>query len=276
MIRQIAILFIVFCLFSLGCSIHPDQNRIPEGYSKLTVAVDESPNFYLDKVLVINESSELKPIQKYDTIRKEFVYVFDSLRNDKYEMRLTSLLNKSLNFPLTLVKDTVITIHKSKFQNFDTAASAISLLSDLQSTDTLCIAYKSRGCFHNYSNKTLIYKTKNGFTAEFSSDTSHDMMFQQILTIKRQLPMSFIDTLKKLEIGCMEGLSRQREIKKRRDKGLSKAKNAIDSMKAYIGYWSTTSSAIYLNKGNKVFELTSEDIIEIPYYYRFMRALELE
>jgi hypothetical protein len=171
----------------------------------------------------------------------------------------------------------VIVISKSQFQNFDTVGNARNLLSDLQDTDTLCIAYASIGCFHNYSNKTLIYKTQNGFTAEFTTDTSHDSKTQQIVSIKRQLPTSFADTLKKLELSCLEGFSKQQEIKMRCDKELSKARDAMDSMRATMWlYSSTTSSVIYLNKGNKVFELTNNGINEIPFYFGFMNALELE
>lgn len=191
-----------------------DKKRIPEGYSKLTVVVDDSSNFYLDKVIVKDDSSLFKLSKDYDTIRKTLVYVYDSLRNNEYEITLASLLNRSLKIPFTLVKDTVIIIEKSQLQNFDTVGNASNLLSDLRNTDTLCIAYASRGCFHNYNNKTLIYKNQNGYTAEFTTDTSHNSKSQQIVSIKRQLPTSFLDTLRKLELGCMEGFSKQQEIKK--------------------------------------------------------------
>jgi hypothetical protein len=254
-----------------------DKKHIAQGYSKLTVVVDDSSNFYLDKVLVKNDSTEFKLSKDYDTIRKTLVYVYDSLRNNEYEITLASLLNRSFKIPLTLIEDTVIFINKSQLQNFDTLTNANNLLSDLQYTDTICIAYASMGCFHNYSNKTLIYKRGDNFIAEFTIDTSHDSRTQQIILIKRQLAASFSDTLKNLESGCIEGLSKQQEIKKYCDKELSKAKNAMDSMRATIWlYSSTTSSAIYLNKRNKVFALTNNGINEIPYYHRFMNALKLE
>ena len=254
-----------------------DNKHIPEGYSKLTVVVDDSSNFYLDKVIAKNDSAEFKLLKDYDTVRKTFVYVYDSLRNNDYEITLASLLNRNFKLPLTLVKDTVIIIGKSQLQNFDTTGNATSLLSGLQHTDTLCIAYASMGCFHNYSNKTLIYKNQNGFTAEFTTDTSHDSKTQQIVSIKRQLPASFLDTLRKLELGCMEGFSKQQEIRKYCDKELSKAKDAMDSIRATMWlYSSTTSSVIYLNKGNKVFKLTTNGINEIPFYFGFMNALKLE
>jgi hypothetical protein len=254
-----------------------DKKRIPEGYSKLTVVVADSSNFYLDKVIAKNDSAEFKLLKDYDTVRKTLVYVYDSLRNNEYEITLASLLNRNFKLALTLVKDTVIFIDKSQLHNFDTTGNATNLLSGVQNTDTLCIAYASIGCFHNYSNRTLIYKNQNVFTAEFTTDTSHDGKTQQIVSIKRQLPTSFLDTLRKLELGCMEGFSKQQEIKKYCDKELSKAKDAMDSMRATMWlYSSTTSSAIYLNKGNKVFELTNNGINEIPFYFRFMNALKLE
>ena len=151
-----------------------DKQHIPEGYSKLTVVVDNSSNFYLDKVIVKNDSTEFKLSKDYDTVRKTLVYVYDSLRNNEYEIAIASLLNRNFKLPLTLVKDTVIIIDKSQLYNFDTVGNANNLLSDLQNTDTLCIAYASMGCFHNYSNMTLIYKNQNSFTAEFTTDTSHD------------------------------------------------------------------------------------------------------
>lgn len=254
-----------------------DKKSIPEGYSMLTIVVDDSSNFYLDKVIVKNDSAEFKLSKDYDTVRKTLVYVYDSLRNNEYEITLVSLLNRNFKLPLTIVKDTVLIIGKSQLQNFDTTGNATNLLSGLQNTDTLCIAYVSIGCFHNYSNKTLIYKNQNGFTAEFTTDTSHNNKTQQIVSIKRQLPASFLDTLRKLELGCMEGFSKQQEIKRYCDKELSKAKDAMDSMRATMWlYSSTTSSAIYLNKGNKVFELTNNGINEIPFYFGFMNALKLE
>lgn len=271
-------LIIIACFLLGACStVLSDKKHIPEGYSKLTVVTDKSSNFYLSKVLVTDDSTEFKLSKDYDTNRKTFVYVYDSLRNNEYEITLASLLNRDLKFPLTLIKDTVIIINKSQLQSFDTVSSADNFLSDLQDTVTLCIAYSSTGCFHNYSDKTLIYKTGGSFTAEFTTDTSHDSNTQQILSIKRQVPTSFSDTLKVLELGCMEGLSKQQEIKKQCDKELSKAKDAMDSLRATLWlYSSTTSSAIYLNKGNKVFELTNMGINENPYYFRFMKALKLE
>jgi hypothetical protein len=230
----------------------------------------------LGKILVHKVSTEFKLSKEYDTIRKKIVYVYDSLQNNEYELTLASLLNRDLKLPLTLIKDTVIIIAKSQLQNFDTVGNASNLLSDLQNTDTLCIAYASSGCFHNYSNKTRIYKNQNGFVAEFSADTSHDSKTQQIVSIKRLLPTSFADTLKKLELSCLEGLSKQHEIEMRFNKELSNAKDAMDSMRTtMLLYSSTTFSAIYLNKGNKVFELTNNGINEIPFYYEFMKALKL-
>lgn len=254
-----------------------DKKHIPEGYSKLTVVVDDSSNFYLDKVIAKNDSAEFKLLKDYDTVRKTLVYVYDSLRNNEYEITLASLLNRNFKLPFTLVKDTVLIIGKSHLQNFDTTGNATNLLAGLQNTDTLCIAYASIGCFHNYSNKTLIYKNQNGFTAEFITDTSHDNKTPQIVSIKKQLPASFLDTLRKLELSCMDGFSKQQEIKKYCDKELSKAKDFWDSAKATSRlYSSTTSSKIYLNKGNKVFELTNNGINEIPFYSGFMKALKLK
>lgn len=277
MTRQFLILIPITCLLLGSCSVSSDKSHIPTGYSKLTVVVDDSSHFYLDKVLVEDDSSALKLSKDYDTIRKTLVYVYDSLPNNEYEVTLASLLNKDLKLPLTLIKDTVIIVNKSQLPNFEAIGSANSLLSELRNTDTLCIAYSSIGCFHNYSTKTLIYKSETGFTAEFTTDTSHDSKTQQIISIKRSFPTSFSDTLKKLELNCMEGLSKQQEIIILCNKELSKAKNAMDSMRASIRlYSSTTSSAIYLNKGNKVFVLTNSGINEIPFYYGFMNALKLK
>lgn len=254
-----------------------DKNHIPEGYSKLTVVIDTNSNFYVDNVRVKNDSVAFSLSKNFDTIRNTLVYVYDSLRNNQYEITVASLLHRNFKLPLTLVNDTVVFIDRSNLHNFDTTGTATNLLTDWQNTDTLCIAYTSIGCFHNYSNKTLIYKNQNGFTAEFIADTSHDSNTQQLASTKTLLPTSFIDTLRKLEWGCMKGLSEQKEIQRYCENELSKARNASDSMRATIRlYSSTTSSAIYLNKGNKVFELTTKGIDEIPFYAGFMKTLKIK
>lgn len=276
MTRHFTIPIAIACLLLAACSMS-EKKHIPEGYSKLIIIVDESSNFYLNKVIAKNDSEEFKLLKEYDTARKGLVYVYDSLRNSNYEITLASFLNRNFNLPLTLIKDTVITIAKSQLQNFETTNNATNLLSDLRNTDTLCIAYASIGCFHNYSNKTLIYKNQNGFIVEFTTDTIHDRKTQQMVSIKKQLTTSFLDTLRKLELNCMKGFSKQQEIKRYCDKELSTAKDAIDSMRATMQLYSnTTSSVIYLNKGNKVFELTNNGINEIPFYFGFINALKLE
>jgi hypothetical protein len=147
---------------------------------------------------------------------------------------------------------------------------------NLNENDTICVAYESSGCFHNYSSKTIIYKTKNNFFAEFIADTSENYKTTKIVNLKSKLGLDFADTIKKLELGCSEGLKKQNDIQAICDKKMKFAKNSFDSMRAnFMMFSSTTSMTVYLNKGNKVFALSSNGINEIPYYYRFMKALKI-
>lgn len=276
MTRHISLLIVVLCLLLGSCSFLSDKKHIPESFSKLTVVIDDSSNFYLNKVFAKNLSSEFNLSISYDTINKGIVYTYDSLRNNEYDIVFSSLLNREFKTPLTLTSDTTIFINKSQIPNFDTLHSINTLLTNLSNDDTICIAYASSGCFHNYSTKTLIYKKDNNFIAEFTTDTSHDSKTSQILSIKKQLGSDFADTLHKLELGCMEGLSKQKEIQAICDKNMSQAKNSFDSMRAnFMMFSSTTSSAIYVNRKNKVFVLSSNGINEIPYFENFMKALKL-
>lgn len=276
MTRHISLLIVVFCLLLGSCTFLSGKEHIPEGFSKLTVVIDDSSNFYLDKVFARNLNSKFNLSISFDTIRKGIVYTYDSLRNNEYDIVFSSLLNRKFKTALTLISDTTIFIDKSQIPNFDTLHSVNNLLTNLSNDDTVCIAYESSGCFHNYSTKTLIYKRDNDFIAEFTTDTSHDSKTSQILYIKKQLGLDFANTLHKLELGCTEGKNKQKEIEAIRDKSMSKAKNSCDSMRAnFMMFSSTTSSAIYLNKKNKVFVLSNNGINEIPYFRNFVQALKL-
>jgi hypothetical protein len=253
-----------------------DKKHIPEGFSKLTVVIDDSSNFYLDKVFAKSIDSEFKFSRIFDTIHKGTVFTYDSLRNNEYEIVFLSLLNRNFKIPITIIDDTTIFIRKNQLPNFDTLQSITNVLSNMRQNDTICIAYTSSGCFHNYSNKTIIYKKENNFIAEFTTDTSHDYKASKILSIKKQLGIGFADTLHKLELGCIEGLKKQNDMQVICDKLMGKAKNNFDSMWANsMMFSSTASSAIFINKGNKVFVLSSNGINEIPYYSNFMKALNL-
>lgn len=276
MARYFTMFIIISCILANACS-RLDKMKIPKGYSKLIVVLDSNSNFFVDKVVAESDLVQYKLFKNYDTKKNDIVYVNDSLQNNTYQITLISLLNRSLCLPLTLTKDTVIVIKRSQLQNYETVDDARHLLTDLQNTDTVCIAYSSIGCFHQYSNRTLIYGNRDGFLAEFVTDTSRDDRYQKIVSIKRQLPFSFIDTLKRLEHSCVDGFYRQQKIRIQCERDLAKAKTATDSMRANFGFYtSTTSSSIYLNRGNKVFELTNNGINEIPYYYEFLKALKLE
>lgn len=276
MTRHISLLIVIFCLLLGSCSFLSDKKHIPEGFSKLTVVIDDSSNFYLDKASAKSLSSEFNLSISYDTIHKGIVYTYDSLRNNEYDIVFSSLLNRQFKTPLTLISDTTIYINKSQVPNFDTLHSVNNFLTSLNTGDTICISYASSGCFHNYSTKTLIYKNDNYFNVEFTTDTSHDYKKSKILSIKKQLGLDFADTLHKLELGCIEGLSKQKEIQAICDKNMRDAKNGFDSMRAnFMMFSSTTSSAIYVNRKNKVFVLSSNGINEIPYFENFMKALKL-
>jgi|GEM_PF-4569804 len=253
------------------------KKSIPEGFSKLTVIVGDSSNFYLNNVVMENSDSSVNLSLEYDTIRKKLIYVCDSLKNSEYDLILNSVLNRKFVKPITLISDTTVYINKSELPAFDTLNRLTGILTDFQVDDTICIGYISSGCFHNYSNKTIIYRKDGNFIAEFTTDTSHDYKKSQILSLKSKLPSSFSDTLKQLELACMAGLVKQLAVRRNLDKQLVNAKDMWDSSRmSMIWFSSTTSSSIFINKGNRVFELTNNAINEIPYYDRFMSALKLK
>src|SRR5688572_1252941 len=116
--RHITIFFIITCNLLAACSLLSDKKHILEEYSKLTVVVDNSSNFYLDEVLVKNNSGIFRLSKDYDTTRETIVYLYDSLKNNEYEITLASLLNRDVKIPLTLIKDTVVFVGKSQLKNF--------------------------------------------------------------------------------------------------------------------------------------------------------------
>jgi hypothetical protein len=105
MTGHISIIVTTICLLLGSCSVKSDKKHIPEGFSKLTVIVDDNSNFYLDKVSVSNSNKEFKLTMEYDTIRKKPYYLYDSLRNNEYQIVLTSLVNRNFKIPITLTSD---------------------------------------------------------------------------------------------------------------------------------------------------------------------------
>ena len=254
----------------------PEKKYIPEGYSKLRIVLDDSSHFYVDEIWVTTSNKKYRLLESYDTTIRKLIYSYDSLRNNEYTIVLSSLLNKDFKTFVLFTKDTLLKIGKTQFVNFEPIGDNILGLTDLTQTDTLCIGYESQGCFHHYKSKTIIYRKGEGYVAEFIRDTSQRRNAQQIMHLKGDLVASFSDTLRKFEQCLLSGFKTQAAMQKICNQRLSEAKDGMDSMRAnMMMFTSTTSSVIYLRKGNKVFELSNAVINDIPYYDNFLRALNL-
>lgn len=260
-----------------SCFINAGQKPSVPKFSKLTLLLEDSSKFYVDKLLLKNDSMERIMPYKFDsTVTNATPYGYDSLKNGTYEVTVKSLLDNVVKFSINLTSDSVLYVDKSLLPSFKNVPDALPLVSELANGDSLIVTYTSIGCFHNYIEKSVIYKHESGFDIKFSTDTSKNHEIEQLITIRRTLPVSFADSLKHLAKACTNAFQKQQKILNHYKTALMAAKNMEDSVNAnsQIPY-STTSSDIYFRKGNKVFYLTSKVILEIPYYYHFIAAMKL-
>jgi hypothetical protein len=232
-----------------------NKKEIPEGRSKLTVTVDSNAIFFLSTITAEVDGSKYQLERQYDDTLKSFKYVYGKIQNNEYSINLSSLLNRTYTFPLTLTKDTTIFIDKSQLQNFEILGKENYALTDFQTNDTIYFGYEQQGCWGHYFDLIRIVKNPNDFTVEVKTDTSQNKAGNKLVVLKNNLSLNFSDSIKKLELACLELFKKQQENLIKYGKEIKQAKTGMDSARLdYFRYnMSTLTKNLYVIKGNKVF-----------------------
>jgi len=247
--------FLPIMVFIFLSACKNNDKKIPEGYSKLTVVIDSGENFFLNEVTAELGDSKYLLENRFDDNRKDVIYIYNKVKNNEYNIQLSSHLDRTYSFPLTLVKDTIIFIDKSQLQNFDNMANEDYRMSDLQINDTISFGYAQYGCWGRYFDFIRIIKKEKNFSFEIRTDTAVNNSISNVTVLKHELPLNFTDSIAKLEKGLLAVFKTQQNNKIEYSRKIEQAKTATDSgrLNRLLYNTSTLSKVLYVVKGDQVY-----------------------
>jgi hypothetical protein len=151
-----------------GLRISLFKSSTHKKFYSLSVKLDSDSAYYLDSVSI--SANYLRSRRVYDTTGVyDYIFVFDSVEAGPLSLRLESQLDTSFSKELVLDKDSIIHISRSDLPQFTEVDLDSMNFTALIPGEKICVAMASRGCFHYFTEKTVIRRRKDLFTYDFFS-----------------------------------------------------------------------------------------------------------
>jgi hypothetical protein len=203
------IVIVLLIAFLSSCASSDRRVKKVRTYSQLRVAVDTNSNFYLDSIRISADyKHRISNYQQYDSLLKQFVYVFDSVANGKIDLTLVSFLNRTRDKKILLQSDTTIIIKESELNNFNDAKARTLTSLDLRDGDTAVIGLSSLGCFHFLKENFIATKIQGKYYITFNSTRGSSYGIPPI-HLNKTFDSSFVHTLNNFYKDCKVLLRRK-------------------------------------------------------------------
>jgi len=244
---------------SLYSCFHSDKNTIhaPIEFHRLKMALDTNANFYLDSVRISKPHKfKVSNHRDFDSVLNTFAYVFDSVQTGNLDLTLSSFLGRVIIKKIDFHSDTTIFISRNELQNFENIDSKIAPTLELNDGDTIVIGLSSMGCFHSLKENIIINKSNGRYLLAFNTTRGRSYGYDP-MNLHKEFDSSFQHTIQAFYNDCVKLLRKQAENDK---KGLLAM--------------STTSTYIYIRKGNQVFRLPDIGPLDWDGYDKLIKAID--
>lgn len=247
---------LLFCLLVLGLFSCFSASKRTE-FSKLKIVIDSSANFYIDTIsITTNYNQYTLQYQSYDSTLETYAFTIDRLEKGKTVIQLVSFLDRVFKKEIDLAGDTTIFINANELNNFQDEDLKTMPSLRLDDGDTIVIGYSSLGCFHSLKENIIIGKFKNGYTVAFNTSRLKAYGHGNF-NAKKNFDLSFSEKVNSFYIACSQFLQDRMEDAK---KGLMTE--------------STTSTFIYIRKGNSVIKLPDIGPYDWDGYDKLIAAID--